>query len=79
MIDRKHNRVGVYLDNDTHSKLKKLAISCDTNKTDLGARIIRMVVNHPDIIEHLQNQFNKDPAYRVVPIVSADDKTKIFY
>ena len=72
-------RVNPYLDQDTHRKLKKLAIACDTNKTDLAARIIRMAVNHPDIIEHLQNHYNQDPNYRIVPILDSQDKSKIHY
>jgi hypothetical protein len=72
-------RIGPYLDEDTHKKLKKLAVACDTNKTDLAARIIKMAVNHPDIIEHLQSHYNQDPDYRVIPIVDANDPSKIYY
>lgn len=71
-------RVNPYLDADTHRKLKKLAIACDTNKTDLAARILRMAVNHPDIVEHLQDTFNTDDDYRIRPIIT-EDKKKIIY
>lgn len=71
-------RVNPYLDDDTHRKLKKLAIACDTNKTDLAARILRMAVNHPDIVEDLQSKFNVDRDYIVRPIIPTD-QTKIIY
>lgn len=67
-------RVNASLDQDTHNKLKKLAISCDMTKTMLAYEIIKMAVNHTDIIEHLQRRYNQDEQYRVVP-VRKDGKT----
>jgi len=61
-------RVNASLDQDTHNKLKKLSISCDMTKTMLAYEIIKMAVNHTDIIEHLQERYNKDDQYRIVPI-----------
>lgn len=61
-------RVNASLDQDTHNKLKKLAISCDMTKTMLAYEIIKLAVNHTDIIEFLQNRYNKDDQYRIVPI-----------
>lgn len=67
-------RVNASLDQDTHNKLKKLAISCDMTKTMLAYEIIKLAVNHSDIIEFLQDRYNKDDRYRVVP-VRQDGKT----
>jgi len=61
-------RVNASLDQDTHNKLKKLSISCDMTKTMLAYEIIKLAVNHTDIIEHLQARYNKDDQYRIVPI-----------
>jgi hypothetical protein len=61
-------RVNASLDQDTHDKLKKLAISCDMTKTMLAYEIIKLSVNHVNIIEFLQNRYNNDEQYRVVPI-----------
>lgn len=61
-------RVNASLDQDTHNKLKKLAIACDMTKTMMAYEMIRIVVNHPDFINFLQTRYNQDDQYRVVPI-----------
>lgn len=61
-------RVNASLDNDTHEKLKKLAISCDMSKTSMAAEFIKMCVNHTDIIDFYQKKYNKDDKYRVIPV-----------
>lgn len=57
------------LDYETHKKLFKLAISCNMSKTKMAEKIINMAVNHPDIVNHFQNQYNTDDDFKVVPIV----------
>jgi len=37
-------------------------------KTMMAYEIIKLAVNHSDIIEFLQNKYNKDEQYRIVPI-----------
>lgn len=61
-------RVNASLDQDTHRKLKKLSISCDMTKTTLAAEIIKIAVNHTEIIKWLQDQYNKEEEYRIIPI-----------
>lgn len=67
-------RVNASLDQDTHNKLKKLAIACDMTKTMMAYEIIKIVVNHTDFIDFLQEKYNKDDQYRIVPI-RQDGKT----
>ncbi|WP_277680114.1 hypothetical protein [Gracilibacillus dipsosauri] len=62
------------MDQDTHNKLKKLAIACDMTKTMMAYEIIKIVVNHTDFIDFLQERYNKDDQYRIVPI-RQDGKT----
>jgi hypothetical protein len=69
-------RVGASLDQDTHEKLKKLAVSCDMTKTNLAAELIKMCVNHTDIIDFFQDKYNVNDKYRVIYI---RDKGKIVY
>ncbi len=69
-------RVNASLDQDTHDKLKKLAISCDMTKTMLSAEIIELVVNHIDFIEFLQKKYNTQEQYRVIPVRKGG---KIYY
>ncbi|MCR1834954.1 hypothetical protein NSA56_11165 [Oceanobacillus caeni] len=57
------------LDHDTHLKLFKLAISCNMSKTAMAEKIIKMSVNHTDIIDYFQNIYNTEPDFRVIPIM----------
>lgn len=61
-------RVNASLDNDTHQKLKKLATSCEMTKTMMAAELIKMCVNHLDIIEFYQKKYNKSDQYRIIPV-----------
>lgn len=61
-------RVNASLDQQTHDKLKKLAISCDMTKTMLAAELIEMSVNHIDIIDFFQKRYNHNDQYRVIPV-----------
>jgi hypothetical protein len=64
----KKTRVNASLDNETHEKLKKLATSCEMTKTMLAAELLKMCVNHLDIIEFYQKKYNKSDQYRVIPV-----------
>jgi hypothetical protein len=66
-------RVNITTTQDTHRKLKKLAISCNMSKTALAEDFIRMCVNHEDIIDWYQNRFNTEDEYRIV-IIKKDGK-----
>jgi hypothetical protein len=68
-------RVNASLDQDTHEKLKKLATSCEMTKTMLAAELLKMCVNHLDIIDFYQKTYNKNDQYRVIP-VKIDGKVK---
>ena len=64
----KKTRVNSSLDEDTHRKLKKLSISCNMTKTMLAAELIKMCVNHTDIINFFQDKYNIETEYRVIPV-----------
>lgn len=64
----KKTRVNASLDEDTHHKLKKLSVSCNMTKTMLAAELIKMCVNHTDIINFFQDRYNTEPEYRVIPV-----------
>lgn len=70
--ERRFN-VNPALDKDTHMKLYKLAVSCGKTKTKLAEELIRMAVNHPDIITHYQDLYNTDDAFRI-RLILQDDK-----
>lgn len=68
--DKKH-KVLPALDHDSHHKLKRLALACDITKTQLAAEIIKLAVNHPDIIHWFQNKYNADE-FRIIIIHNPD-------
>jgi hypothetical protein len=61
-------RVNASLSQETHHRLKKLAISCDMTKTMLAAEIIEMAVNNESIIDWFQKKYNKYDEYRIIPV-----------
>lgn len=73
--DKKH-KVLPALDSDTHRKLKRLALACDTNKTQLASEIIRIVVNHPDFINWLQQKHRGPEEFRIIPVRHPDGRVE---
>lgn len=55
------------LDQETHRKLKRLALACDITKTALAEEIIRLALNSPSIINALQDIHSADE-FRVIPL-----------
>ncbi|MCF8568156.1 hypothetical protein LLE49_25865 [Alicyclobacillus tolerans] len=55
------------LDSDTHHKLKRLALACDTTKTSLAAELLRIALNTPSLVNWLQDQYGADE-FRVIPM-----------
>lgn len=45
-----------------------IKFDCEMTKTMLAADLIKMCVNHIDIIDFYQQRYNKDDQYRVIPI-----------
>lgn len=64
--DKKTN-VNPALDQDTHKKLKRLALACDVSKTSLAAEIIQIALNTPSFINYLQ-QLHEASDFRVIPM-----------
>ncbi|MEC1757354.1 hypothetical protein [Schinkia azotoformans] len=69
-------RLNLTIDPDTHSKLKKMGISCEIPKSTMAYEFLKFCVNHEQIIEIFQNRYNENPQYKVVPI---KQNGKIFY
>lgn len=62
-------RVAPSLDKETHAKLKRLSLACDMPKTQLAEEIIKISVNNPSLIEHIQKIFKASDEFRVIPVV----------
>lgn len=71
-------RVSCSMTNETHKKLKRLAVACDLPPATLLAIILESSVNSPAFVNALQDKYNKNPQYRVVPMTHYDSK-KITY
>ncbi|WP_026801500.1 hypothetical protein [Pontibacillus halophilus] len=64
----KRIRVNLSIDKNTDEKLQMLATACNKPKTTLASEIIKMAVNHLDIIDYYQTKYCTNDKYRVVPI-----------
>lgn len=66
--EKRGARFSVSVAYDTDSKLEKLAISCEMSKSELVDLICKSAVNSPEYIMKLQNRFNRNEKYRVIPV-----------
>ena len=62
------NRVNLSVDNNINQKLNKLAIACNMKPTTLAAVIIEKMLNNPEFISSLQDEYGVHSAYRVIPL-----------
>lgn len=69
-------RRSVSLSNEYDSKLKKLAISCSMPPATLMCLLVEYCLDSPTLIHLLQDQYNRIPQYKVIPI---RDGNKIIY
>lgn len=65
----KKTRVNPSFDQDTHDRLKRLSIACDLSKTKMAEEIVKLAVNNPSIIDHLQGRFQASDTFRIIPIL----------
>jgi hypothetical protein len=70
---KKVNRVGVSLSNSYHNKLNRLATACNMKPTSLSGLLIEMCLDNPELIEKLQDEYNTQSLYRVVPFQKYTD------
>lgn len=76
--DKKH-RVNPGLTSDTHSKLEMLATSCGMTKTSLAEIMITACVNSQDYVKYIQDRHNKNPKYRVSPVIVDNKKVQYMF
>ncbi|MGM0846921.1 MAG: hypothetical protein ACQEUT_18335 [Bacillota bacterium] len=66
-------RFSVSVTNDSDRKLSKLAVSCGMTKSELADQLIIFALHSPNVIDHLQNKYNKVEEYKVHPVVINND------
>lgn len=69
-------RRSVSLSNEYDSKLNKLAVSCSMPPATLASLLIELCLDSANVINHLQNKYNRNPQYKVIPIKDGD---KVIY
>lgn len=65
-------RIGLTPDDDSKEKLAKLSVSCDTVPTTMANRLLKLCLNNPNIVEFVQQLYNKEPQYRIKPRLMGD-------
>ncbi len=58
-------RIGLTPDDDTRTKLIRLAVACGKHPTTLALDLVRLCVNTPNIIDHVQRLNGAEERYRV--------------
>ncbi|UED78073.1 hypothetical protein [Brevibacillus sp. DP1.3A] len=72
-------RVNSSLSKDTHDKLVMLATSCGMTKTTLAEIMINTCVNSQDYVKYIQDKHNKNPQYRVSPVIVDNKKVQYMF
>lgn len=67
----KKERIQIHTIADTKSKMNRLTRACNVSESELGNRILTYVVNHPDFVRWIQDQYkvpDNDP-FRIIPVI----------
>lgn len=70
------NRKSVSLSNEYLIKLEHLSVSCDLPPATLMSILIETCLDSPNLVAKLQDRFNKNPNYRVYPVI---ENGKVIY
>lgn len=65
---KKIDRVNLSLSNSYSRKLNRLAAACGMKRTSFASYLLEMCLDDPVLVMKLQNELNKEPAYKVVPV-----------
>lgn len=67
--EKRGARFSVSVGYSDDEKLNKLAVSCGMSKSELVDYITSSAINSSDYVKRIQDRFNKNPNYRVIPVV----------
>jgi hypothetical protein len=62
-------RYSVSVTNETDRKLTKLAKSCEMSKSEMTDVILEIGLRSPELIEKLQDRYNKDERIKLHPVI----------
>ncbi|TDK54750.1 ribbon-helix-helix protein, CopG family [Bacillus salipaludis] len=69
-------RFSISINNEYDRKLSKLAISCGMTKSEMSDQLLRIALDSPNVLDWLQQKFNKIEEYKVRPTVI---NNKVYY
>jgi hypothetical protein len=61
-------RFSISINNEYDRKLSRLSISCDMSKSEMSDQLLRIALDSPNVIDWLQEQYNKVEEYKVHPL-----------
>jgi hypothetical protein len=61
-------RFSISINNEYDRKLSRLSTSCGMSKSEMTDQLLRIALDSPNVIEWLQEQFNKVEEYKVHPL-----------
>lgn len=62
-------RRSVSLSNEYDAKLNQLAVSCNMPPATLASLILELNLDSPHAIRYLQDRYNTNPKYEVIPVI----------
>lgn len=62
-------RYSISINNEYNKKLSMLAVSCGMTKSEMSDQLLRIALDSPNVVNWLQDQFNKVEQYRVKPLI----------
>ncbi|WP_338469637.1 hypothetical protein R4Z10_12525 [Niallia sp. XMNu-256] len=66
-----NKRIGVLSNliyDEYDQKLTKLSMSCEMSKSELTEQLLQIALDSPNVVEWLQDKYNKVEEYRVRPL-----------
>ncbi len=66
--DKRIGRLSHLINDEYEQKLSKLSLSCEMSKSEMTDYLLRIALDSPNVVEWLQDQYNKVEDYRVRPL-----------
>ena len=61
-------RFNISINNVDHRKLSSLSTSCGMSKSEMTNQLLRIALDSPNVIEWLQEQYNRVEEYKIHPL-----------
>ena len=61
-------RLSISINNEYDRKLSRLSTSCGMSKSEMTDQLLRIALDSPNVIEWLQEQYNRVEEYKIHPL-----------